>query len=266
MIDTGMIKWFAEMYMDTDPVWTAAAKKALENMDRVSLKRLLNTHYGLLPTQVDYMTTLLIWDELQRRNKEKKKMEDKKYYSGSVAVTTWKERKTFKGDYTTSNHRTDTFTYKGGRCSAMHFASDDLPEEFPIDVRKGYTKEEITEAIITAWDKGEYAEDQTDISWIFNPDPEGFTGTVDLATVFLKDQKGDGQHLEPRVTARCRVRIVDGEFFEKLGGSSKLADILKNHKGAFETKNHIETYIENKWCVRDFGDDDSYFTLDIKED
>ena len=72
-----MIQWYTERYIDTDTVWTVAVKKALENMDRVSLKRLLNEHFGLLPTQVSYMTTSLIWQELQRRNKEEKKMKNK---------------------------------------------------------------------------------------------------------------------------------------------------------------------------------------------
>lgn len=97
-------------------------------------------------------------------------------------------------------------------------------------------------------------------------DPEGFTGTVDLATVLLKDLEGNNGGYSEQVRARCRVRIVDGTFFEKLGGSSKLADILKNHKGVFTTKEHIEKYIKDKWSVRDFGNDASYFTLEIEEE
>lgn len=278
MIDAKMkrtMKWHTEgSYIDTDMAWVVAAKKALKNLDRDSLRLLLNAHYGLLPTQADYMTTFLIWQELQRRNKEEKKMENKKYYSGSVTVTTWKERKTFKGDYIMSNHRSDLITFKDGRYFGVLLdPKTKIMAKIPINLSAGdkrYTKEDIEEAIVTAWDKGEYAEDQTDISWIFNPDPEGFTGMVDLATVLLKDPKGNGGCLDayynPQVRARCRVRIVDGTFFEKLGGSSKLADILKNHKGVFTTKEDIVGYIKDKWSVRDFGNDASYFTLDIEEE
>lgn len=205
--------------------------------------------------------------------KEEKKMEDKKYYSGSVAVTTWRLRETFNGDNITSNHRTDLITFREGRYMVTLLDPKvNLTAKVPIEgpTSKRFTKEDITEAIKTAWDNGEYAEDQTDITWIFNPDPEGFTGTVDLATVLLKDNSGLGGALDaydnPQVRARCRVRIVDGTFFEKLGGSSKLADILKNHKGVFATREDIVRYVKDKWCVRDFGNDASYFTLDIEEE
>lgn len=200
-------------------------------------------------------------------------MEDKKYYSGSVTVTTWRSRETFEGDNVTSNHRTDLITFREGRymgtlLDPRVYLAAKVPIEGPTGKR--YTKEEITEAIMTAWDKGEYAEDQTDISWVFNTDSKGFTGTVDLSTVILKDPDGDsrrfGAYCESQVRARCRVRIVDGTFFEKLGGSSKLADILKNHKGVFTTKEHIEKYIKDKWRVLDFGNDASYFTLEIEEE
>lgn len=73
MIDAKMkrtMKWHTEGYIDMDAVGVVAAKKALESMDRDSLKRLLNEQYGLRPTQADYMRKRLIWQELQRRNKE----------------------------------------------------------------------------------------------------------------------------------------------------------------------------------------------------
>lgn len=274
MIDAKMkrtMKWHTDGYINTDAVWTVAVKKALENMDRDSLRRLLNSHYGLLPTQVDYMTQRLIWLELQRRNKEEKKMENKKYYSGSVKVTTWRSRRTFNElDDAHSNHRTDLFTFKdGGYFGVLLDPKVKIPAKIPIDtndINNKYTKEEITDLITSAWDNGEYAEDQTDISWMFDPDPEGFTGTVDLATVLLKYPNGNGGHIDTQVRARCRVRIADGTFFKKLSGSSKLADILKNHKGVFETKEDIVKYIKDKWCVRDFGNDASYFRLEIEEE
>lgn len=265
MMDAKMkrtMKWHTEGYIDTDVVWEVAARKAIKNMDRDSLKRLLNEHFGLWPTQADYMTTHLIWQELQRRNKEEKKMEDKKYYSGSVAVTTWVSRRKFEGDNDCCRTINDSFTFKNGRLKNGYVDQ----YRMPFDADKRYTKDEICESLKRAWDGGEYEPGQTDISWIFNPDPEGFTGTVDLATVLLKYPKGIRAYADTQVRARCRVRIVDGEFFEKLDGSSKLADILKNHNGAFETKKHIETYIENKWYAGDFGNDASYFTLDIEEE
>lgn len=268
MIDAKMkrsMKWHTEGYINTDTVWVVAAKKALENMDRDSLRLLLNTYYGLWPAQADAMTTFLIWDELQRRNKEEKKMEDKKYYSGSVAVTTWRSRRTF-GDLNDHalNHRTDLITFKDGVfINVMLGTKTGIPY---IDTKKRFTKEEISELITTAWDKGEYAEDQTDITLIFNPDPEGFTGTVDLATVLLKYPHCNGECCETQRRARCRVRIVNGTFFEKLDGSSKLADIFKNHKGVFETRENIKWYIENKWYVCDFGNDASYYILEIEEE
>lgn len=274
MIDAKMkrtMKWHTEGYIDTDVVRTVAIKKSLENMDRDSLRRLLNTSYGMTPAYDDILT-MMVLQELQRRNKEEKKMEDKKYYSGSVAVTTWRSRTAFNDlTHARSNHKTDIVTFREGVWVKIVVDSNrKISEKLPLDARKKYTKEEITEFIKTAWDKGEYAEDQTDISWIFNPDPEGFTGTVDLSTVILKDPDGDsrrfGAYCESQVRARCRVRIVDGTFFEKLGGSSKLADILKNHKGVFTTKEHIEKYIKDKWRVLDFGNDASYFTLDIEEE
>ena len=77
MFDVRMIKRYTDTVLSTDTVWAVAVKKALENMDRNSLKRLLNEHFGLLPTQLDYMTTSLIRYELQRRNKEEKKMRNK---------------------------------------------------------------------------------------------------------------------------------------------------------------------------------------------
>lgn len=192
-------------------------------------------------------------------------MEDKKYYSGSVAVTTWRSRRTFCDlDDQMLSHRTDLITFKDGVfINVMLETKTGIPY---INTKKRFTKEEISELITTAWDKGGYADDQTDISWIFNPDPEGFTGTVDLATVLLKYPNGNEGHVDTQVRARCRVRIVNGTFFEKLGGSSKLADILKNHKGIFETKENIVKYIKDKWCVRDFGNDASYFRLEIEEE
>lgn len=276
MIDAGMkrrMKWHMEGYIDTDIPVALEVKEALENMDRDSLKRMLNTSYGLSPV-IDRVLKTLIWKELQRRNKEEKKMEDKKYYSGSVMVTTWRTRNTISDlddVIVTLNNRTDRITFKDGYFMGVTlYPKIELPTGMPIDARKRYTKEEITEAIINAWDKGEYAEDQTDISWIFNPDPEGFTGTVDLATVLLKDRCGyrgsfDAYH-NPQARARCRVRIVDGKFFEKLDGSSELADIFKNYRYTFYTEENIKNYIAGKWCVRDFGKDASYYILNIEED
>lgn len=274
MIDAKMrrtMKWHTDGYIDADVVRTVAIKKSLENMDRDSLRRLLNTSYGMTPAYDDILT-MMVLQELQRRNKEEKKMEDKKYYSGSVKVTTWRSRRTFNAlDDIDSNHKTDLITFRKGVFAGMTIDSNrKISEKLPIDTGKKYTKEDISELITTAWDNGEYAEDQTDISWIFNPDPEGFTGTVDLATVLLKDNCGLGGALDaydnPQVRARCLVRIVDGTFFEKLGGSSKLADILKNHKGVFTTKEDIVRYVKDKWRVLDFGNDASYFTLDIEEE
>lgn len=273
MIDAKMkrtMKWHTEGYIDTDVVRKLAIKKSLENMDRDSLRRLLNTSYGMTPAYDDILT-MVVLQELQRRYKEENKMEDKKYYSGSVAVTTWRSRRTFNDlDDVMSNHRTDLITFKDGRYFGVLLDPKvNPPAKIPIntnDTRKRYTKEDISELITTAWDKGEYAEDQTDISWVFNSDPEGFTGTVDLATVLLKYPKGIPGHADTQVRARCRVRIVDGTFFEKLDGSSKLADILKDHKGVFETKEAIEMYIKNKWYVGDFGNDASYFRLEIEEE
>lgn len=196
---------------------------------------------------------------------------DKKYYSGSVAVTTWRSRKTFVCDNVTSNHRADLITFREGVwVNIVVDPNHNISEKLSLDARKKYTKEEIAEAITSAWDKGEYADDQTDINWLFNPDPEGFTGTVDLATVLLKDRYGYRGSFEayhnPQVRARCRVSIVDGAFFEKLDGSSKLADILKHHKGVFATKEDVEKYIKDKWFALDFGNDASYYALEIEED
>lgn len=77
------IAWHTEGYIDTDIVRTVALKKALENMDPVSLKRLLNTSYGLTPAY-NAIQTMMALHELQRRNKEEKKMHKKQKVNGHV--------------------------------------------------------------------------------------------------------------------------------------------------------------------------------------
>jgi hypothetical protein len=234
------------------------------------LKMLLNAKYGINPEPANPIIEKILLDELRYRGGNK--MEDK--YSGSVKIETWRSRKVFNNhDYVATNHRTDVITFKDGRYFGVLLdPKTNIMAKIPIDRcagNKKYTKEEITEAIIKAWDKGEYAEDQTDINWIFNPDPKGFTGTVDLATVLLKDREGNNGCFEashsPQIRARCRVRIVDGTFFEKLDGSSELADIFKNYRYTFSTEGDIAKYVKGKWCVRDFGNDASYYTLEIEE-
>lgn len=274
MIDAKMkrsMKWHTEGYISTDTVWVVAAKKALENMDRDSLKRLLNEQYGLWPTQADYMTKRLIWLELQRRNKEEKKMEDKKYYSGSVAVTTWRSRRTF-GDLDDQmlNHRTDLITFKDGVfINVMLGTKTGIPY---IDTKKRFTKEEISELIATAWDKGEYAEDQTDICCIFNPDPEGFTGTVYLTAVYVRGGEGyesinNHQYSSLENGARCVVRIKDGKYVKgEATGRPEMIGMFKRHSDIFKSKDDIHLFVKDKWEAKAFGLNTSYYNLSIIEE
>lgn len=274
MIDAKMkraMKWHTEGHIDTDVVWEVAVKKALKNMDRDSLKRLLNEQYGLPAMHVEAMTTRLIWQELQRRNKE-----EKKYYSGSVAVTTWRSRRTFNElDDTMSNHRTDLITFKDGRYFGVLLdPKTNIMAKIPINLSAGdkkYTKEEITEAITTAWDKGEYAEDQTDISWIFNPDPEGFTGTVYLTTVYVRGGEGyesiDNHKFSSLETvARCVIQIKDGKYVKGVTGKPEIIALFKHHSSIFESEDAIRLFVKNKWDDKVFGLKSNYYNLTIIEE